>query len=55
MQTTSHIEKPSAMQNDSRIHLINKPPVAHWATIPLQLVVGYGLHGAWLHHIGEGS
>src|SRR5438309_7373242 len=47
MKTTSYIERRSPTWRDLPIDLISKSPIAHWAPIPLRLIVGYGFieHG----------
>ena len=47
MKTTSYIERRSPMWRDLPIDLISRSPIAHWAPIPLRLIVGYGFmeHG----------
>ena len=47
MQSTSYIERRSAMWRDLPIDLISRSPIARWAPIPLRLIVGYGFmeHG----------
>src|SRR5262245_37671547 len=47
MQSTSYIERRSAMWRDLPIDLISRSAIARWAPIPLRLVVGYGFveHG----------
>src|ERR1700758_4931977 len=47
MKTTSHIQSRSPMWRDLPINLISRSPVAHWAPIPLRVIVGYGFmeHG----------
>src|ERR1700741_4694664 len=46
-QSTSHIERRSAMWRDLPIDPISRSPIARWAPIPLRLIVGYGFmeHG----------
>jgi putative oxidoreductase len=43
----SYIEERSPMWRDLPIDLISRSPIAHWAPIPLRLIVGYGFmeHG----------
>jgi putative oxidoreductase len=43
----NHIRSWSPMWRDLPIDLISKSPVAHWAPVPLRLIVGYGFmeHG----------
>jgi putative oxidoreductase len=47
MKTTSYIERRSATWRDLRIDLISRSAIAHWAPVPLRLIVGYGFmeHG----------
>jgi putative oxidoreductase len=47
MTTMSHICGRSPMWRDLPIDLISRSPIAHWAPIPLRLIVGYGFmeHG----------
>src|ERR1700752_1000577 len=47
MQSTSYIERRSAMWRDLSIDRISRSPIAPWAPIPLRLIVGYGFleHG----------
>jgi len=47
MQSTSYMERRSAIWHDLPIDLISRSPIARWAPIPLRLIVGYGFmeHG----------
>jgi putative oxidoreductase len=47
MKTTSYIERRLAKWRDLPIDLISRSPIAHWAPVPLRLIVGYGFmeHG----------
>src|SRR5229473_5192309 len=47
MKTTSYIQGRSPNWRDLPIDLISRSPIAHWAPIPLRLIVGYGFmeHG----------
>ena len=47
MKTTSYIERRSATWRALPIDLISRSPIAHWAPVPLRLIVGYGFmeHG----------
>src|ERR1700740_1876166 len=47
MKTTSYIQRRSPRWRDLPIDLISGSPIAHWAPIPLRLIVGYGFmeHG----------
>jgi putative oxidoreductase len=47
MKTTSYIQRRSATWRDLPIDLISRSPIAHWAPVPLRLIVGYGFmeHG----------
>ncbi len=47
MKTTSYIERRSPMWRDLPIDLISRSAIAHWAPVPLRLIVGYGFmeHG----------
>ena len=47
MKTTSYNERRSPTWRDLRIDLISSSSIAHWAPIPLRLIVGYGFmeHG----------
>src|SRR4029077_20344010 len=47
MKTTSYIERRSPTWRDLPIDLISRSAIAHWAPIPLRLIVGYGVmeHG----------
>jgi putative oxidoreductase len=47
MKTTSYIERWLATWRDLPIDLISRSPIAHWAPVPLRLIVGYGFmeHG----------
>jgi putative oxidoreductase len=47
MQSTSDIERRSAMWRDIIIDSISRSPIARWAPAPLRLIVGYGFmeHG----------
>ena len=47
MQTTSYIQRRLSAWRDLPIDLISRSPIAHWAPIPLRLIVGYGFmeHG----------
>jgi putative oxidoreductase len=47
MKTTSYIERRSPTWRDFPIDLISRSAIAHWAPIPLRLIVGYGFmeHG----------
>ena len=47
MKTTSYIERRSPTWRDLPIDLISRSPIAHWAPVPLRLIVGYGFmeHG----------
>jgi hypothetical protein len=42
MKTTSYIERRLATWRDLPIDLISRSPIAHWAPVPLRLIVGYG-------------
>jgi putative oxidoreductase len=53
MKTTSYIQRRSSRWRDLPVDLIRGDlirgsPIAHWAPIPLRLIVGYGFmeHGA---------
>ena len=43
----SYIRRQSPMWRDLPIDLISRSPIAHWAPVPLRLIVGYGFmeHG----------
>src|SRR4029077_6498196 len=45
--TTSYIERRSPTWRDLPIDLISRSAIAHWAPVPLRLIVGYGFmeHG----------
>ena len=47
MKTTSYIQRRSPNWRHLPIDLISRSPIAHWAPIPLRLIVGYGFmeHG----------
>src|ERR1700750_323493 len=47
MKTTSYIPRQSPTWRDFPIDLISRSVVAHWAPVPLRLIVGYGFmaHG----------
>ena len=47
MKTTSYIERRSPTWRDLPIDLISRSAIAHWAPVPLRLIVGYGFmeHG----------
>jgi putative oxidoreductase len=47
MKTTSYIEGRSPTWRDLPIVLISRSAIAHWAPVPLRLIVGYGFmeHG----------
>src|SRR6478752_8590696 len=47
MTTMSYIRRQSPMWRDLPVDLISRSPIAHWAPIPLRLIVGYGFmeHG----------
>src|SRR5258705_2868273 len=47
MKTTSYIPRRLPTWLDLPIDLISRSPIAHWAPIPLRLIVGYGFmeHG----------
>jgi putative oxidoreductase len=47
MKTTSYIPRRSLTWRDLPINLISRSAIAHWAPVPLRLIVGYGFmeHG----------
>ena len=47
MKTTSYVQRLSPAWRDLPIDLISRSQIAHWAPIPLRLIVGYGFmeHG----------
>jgi len=47
MKTTSYTERWSPMWRDLPVDLLSRSAIAHWAPIPLRLIVGYGFmeHG----------
>jgi uncharacterized membrane protein YphA (DoxX/SURF4 family) len=46
-KTMTYIPSRSPMWRDLPINLISRSPIAHWAPVPLRLIVGYGFmeHG----------
>src|SRR5437899_4870571 len=47
LKTTSYVRRLPSTWRDLPIDLISRSPIAHWAPIPLRLIVGYGFmeHG----------
>ena len=47
MKTTSYTQRPSPIWRHFPIDLLSRSPIAHWAPVPLRLIVGYGFmeHG----------
>ena len=47
MKTTNYVQRLSPRWRDLPIDLISRSSIAHWAPIPLRLIVGYGFmeHG----------
>ena len=47
MNTTSYTQRPSPIWRHFPIDLLSRSPIAHWAPVPLRLIVGYGFmeHG----------
>ena len=47
LKTTSYVRRLPSTWRDLPIDLISRSPIAHWAPVPLRLIVGYGFmeHG----------